>query len=157
MTEQMRDNPDRAIISAAMKNGQTNYALETCQLLRDLSCRVLEAKSGQIEVSYVPTDRHVQGFGLVCGGVIATMLDYSMALAALTTCNNGESAFSVGLNVAFLAPVPQQLVRIDATLLTNGYRLVHAQAQLMDKSGKILATASSPLHIKRIPKPISQV
>jgi acyl-coenzyme A thioesterase PaaI-like protein len=77
------------------------------------------------------------------------MLDFALAFAGLTTCDEGESAVSISLNVNFLGPVMPGAVIVEAILATNGFRIAQAEAKLFGPDGSVLATATSPLAMKR--------
>lgn len=143
------DNPDRAVIAAAMTAGQGGVAMATSPLLIALGCRIERAARGEVEVSFAPSGDYLQGHGVISGGITATMLDYAMAFAALTTCGEGDSAVSVGLNVVYLAPVHPGRVTVEARLLNAGYRLAQAEARLLSAEGTLLATGQSPIALKR--------
>jgi uncharacterized protein (TIGR00369 family) len=117
-----------------------------------LSCEIATARPQHITLKFRPDDAHVQGNGVVAGGIIATMLDFALAFAGLTTCQEGETGASLGLNVQFLKPVHPGPVVATAWLTTNGFKIAQAQAELRDAEGTLLATAQSPLAMKRKPR-----
>ncbi|MCM2562294.1 PaaI family thioesterase [Lutimaribacter sp. EGI FJ00015] len=142
-------NEDRADITKALANGLSHVPLGTSPLLRALGCHFSSGTPGDIRISFHPGSEHVQGHGVVSGGTIATMLDFAMAFAALSRLAEGESAVSVALNVAYLGAVKPEKVIAHAQVTTMGYRLAHAQAQLLTPQGDLLASAQSPLALQR--------
>lgn len=150
MNKVQDDNPDRAVIAEAVATGSTNLDFPDAPLLGGLNCKLQSARHGKVELRFNPGALYVQGNGVISGGIVATMLDFGLAFAALTICEAGESTASVGLNVSYLAPVTPGPVLVHAELLSTGYRLVQAEARLMDLGGQQLAIASSPLAMKRL-------
>jgi len=149
MSKEQFINQDRLAITRALAEGSRDIVLNTSPLLRALDCRLVEGVPGKLTVSFRPGPDHLQGHGVVCGGIIATMLDFALAFATLSRLDDGDSAVSVALNVSYLGAVQPGLVNARAEVVTMGYRLAQAQAQLTDVEGKLLATAQSPLALQR--------
>ena len=145
-----QDNPDRLAVAKAIAT-MSGGEVHTSPLLTALSCEILAARLENISLRFCPSKAHVQGGGVVAGGIIATMLDFALAFAALTTCDAGETGASVGLNVQFLKPVHPGPVVATGWLTTNGFKIAQAQAELRDPEGTVLATAQSALAMKRKP------
>lgn len=148
MKKQIANN-DLEEITQALQKGCSDAPLGTSPLLRGLDCRFLGGTPGDIRISFHPGSEHVQGHGVVSGGTIATMLDFAMAFATLSRLVAGESAVSVALNVAYQGAVKPERVIAHAQVTTMGYRLAHAQAQLLTPEGDLLASAQSPLALQR--------
>lgn len=144
------DNPDRAALAAFMAGGE-QAAMDSSPLLAALACQIAHAEAGRVRLRFTPTDLFVQGNGVVAGGIVATMLDFALAFAGLSTCGPGENAVSIGLNVCFLGPVRAGLVTVEASLLSAGFRIAQAEARLVGEDGVVLATATSALAMKRLP------
>lgn len=142
-------NVDRLAITKALAEGRSDVALDTSPLLRALNCRFLSGEPGRLTIGFQPGPDHLQGHGVVCGGIIATMLDFALAFATLSRLGSGDSAVSVALNVSYLRAVQPGPVRATAEVVTMGYRLAQARAELSDADGKPLATAQSPLALQR--------
>jgi len=149
MSDRKDDNPDRAFIARVLEQGLTEVDVDSSALLRALKCQVVGARAGEVHLRFLPGAQYEQGNGVVSGGIIATMLDFGMAFAGLTTCAEGESVISVGLTVTYVAPVHCGPVLVEASLLSSGFRLSQAEARLTDTGGNLLAKASSPLTMKR--------
>lgn len=147
------DNPDRVALEAFLAGDGTPAPMDSSPLLGALECRIEGAGQGWVRLSFRPGAQHVQGNGVVSGGIVATMLDFALAFAGLTTCNLGESAASIGLNVCFLAPVGAGPVIVHASLEAAGYRIAQAEAKLSDMEGRTLATGTGALAMKRNKQP----
>ncbi len=149
MTQNQYDNPDRAVIAACVHGSAKDILMDSSPLLKALNCQIVEASDKRIRLRFQPDAASVQGNGVVCGGVVATMLDFALAFAGLTTCEEGESAVSISLNVNYFGPVMPGPVIVEAILATNGFRVAQAEAKLFSPDGSVLATATSPLAMKR--------
>jgi uncharacterized protein (TIGR00369 family) len=144
----VQDNPDRQAIAEAVRR-KSGGVVQTTPLLTALSCEIVAARAQHITLKFHPTDSHIQGNGVVAGGITATMLDFALAFAGLTTCGPGESAVSIALNAQFIKPVLPGQVIATAWLSSNGNKIAQAQAELHDGDGTLLATGQSPLAMKR--------
>lgn len=147
------DNPDRRALEAFLAGDGKPTPMDSSPLLSALECRIEDAGQGWVRLRFRPGAQHVQGNGVVAGGIVATMLDFALAFAGLTTCNPGESAASIGLNVCFLAPVRAETVIVHASLAASGYRIAQAEAKISDLEGRTLATATGALAMKRNKQP----
>ncbi len=145
----LHDNPDRDALAAFMADPGEPVPMTSSRLLAALACRIEHAEPGRVRLGFSPGNDHVQGNGVVAGGAVATMLDFALAFAGLSTCAAGETAASLGLNVVFLGPVAAGPVTVDASLVVNGYRIAQAEARLTAADGRLLATGTSALAMKR--------
>lgn len=149
MSANENDNPDRAFIAKVIEQGLRDVDVHSSALLSALNCQIVTAEPGKLTLRFEPGATYEQGNGVISGGISATMLDFGLAFAALSTCSEGENAMSVGLNVTYLAPVLSGPVLVDASLLSSGFRLSQAEARLSNAAGELLATANSTLAMKR--------
>ncbi|VAV88990.1 hypothetical protein MNBD_ALPHA04-1739 [hydrothermal vent metagenome] len=140
---------EHAIISEAVAINQQDIDMDCLPILKSLGCRILKARKNEISLLFHLGDEHVQGLGIVCGGIAATMLDFALTFSVLTILEEGERAMSVGLNVAYLAPVRPGPVFAEARVVIAGKRVAHTEALLKDEKGTLLASAQSPISIKR--------
>jgi uncharacterized protein (TIGR00369 family) len=145
----MAQNPDLKCLNQVIEQQNWGAAIDSSALLVALDCRLMAAEQGSVTLCFTPGPDYVQGGGVVSGGIVATMLDFGLAFAGLTTCEPNQHAASIGLNVQFLKPVLPGQVEVKSWLSSSGYRIGNAQAELRDSAGAILATAQSPLAFKR--------
>jgi uncharacterized protein (TIGR00369 family) len=147
------DNADRAALAELRRIGAFPAPLATSPLLAALRCQVAAIEPGTVRLSFAPGAEFTQGSGAVAGGIVATMLDFALAFSVLLELEPGESAASVSLAVHFLAPVsPAPLISpllAQGRVLRRGRRIAHAEAELRDEQGLLLATAQSPLALRR--------
>lgn len=151
------DNPDRMALAAFMSGSGEPAAMVSSPLLIALNCLVEAAEPGAVTLRFSPQPEHLQGNGVVAGGIVATMIDFALAFAGLTTCAKGETAASIGLNVAFLGPVLAGPVTVAASLVSNGFRIAQAEARLIGPDGRLLASGNSALVMKRLAAPETAV
>ncbi|BDQ34116.1 PaaI family thioesterase [Pseudodesulfovibrio portus] len=71
----------------------------------------------------------VQGAGLVAGGVLATLLDETMAHAVLAGNQPGQKTTTVDMSVSYLRPVnPCDVLVCEAEVIKRGGRVLFVEA-----------------------------
>jgi len=77
----------------------------------------MDAEQGRAVLAFEPDESFKQGGGVIHGGIVATMLDYAMALACFTRVAQGQSFATVSLTTHFLRSVlpGRHLVRARST------------------------------------------
>lgn len=140
-----KDNPDRILIAQALGAVGATVSMRSSPMLIELGCVLRHAEPGRIKLSFEPGAQHVQGGGVIAGGIVATMLDYGMAFAGLTKCAAGESAATLSLSTQFLRPTLPGQLEVEGWLTSGAGRVFQAQAHLYDAQGQTLATAQSTL------------
>ena len=88
---------------------------------------------------------HFQVFGLVHGGVLATLIDTATYWAAF--CNLPEDAglVNVELKLNYLKPVTQGPLFARGQCIRSGRSLSYAEARVLDAKGAICAHGTSTL------------
>jgi len=104
-----------------------------------------DVEDGRVVVTLQPQEFHYNPIGTVHGGVVATLLDTAAACAVHSTLPAGVGYTSLDLTTKFLRPVTIEsgLVRCEGRVVHRGSRTALAEASLTDRSGRLLATATS--------------
>lgn len=105
----------------------------------------LELEPGHATIRLQPAPIHDNGYGIVHGGVLATLLDTVMGCAVQTAVPADAACVTAELKTTFLRPVSVDAAEVIATgtVVQNGRRVVFAEGEIVDASGTKLATASS--------------
>ena len=100
---------------------------------------------GDVALTLVPAEHHLNPIGTMHGGIIATMLDTVAACAVQTTLAAGMGYTSLDLTTRFLRPVTMKTGRVRAvgTVVSRGSRTAMGEARLTDEDGRLLAHATS--------------
>ena len=106
---------------------------------------------GRVEFRLTPKEFHYNPIGSVHGGVFATLLDSACGCAVHTRLPAGVFYTSLDLSVKFLRPVSVGTGTVTAvgTVVHLGRRTALAEARLLDRAGKVYATATSSCLIMR--------
>ncbi|MGB9729168.1 MAG: PaaI family thioesterase [Thermoprotei archaeon] len=105
-----------------------------------IGLRIEEISDKESIVSLVIDDRHKQRLGMVHGGVIATMID--VAMGSLVTAVSGKASVSVEINVNYLSPASDGVIKAIARLNRLGRKIHYAEARVIDSKGNLIATAT---------------
>lgn len=122
-------------------------------LAESLKAQILQMDpaTGEALLSFEPSDRFLQGGGVIHGGIVSTMLDYALAMAGFSKLPAGKSFGTVSLNVHFLKPVMPGPHIARARIDRIGATMVFASAWLMKEgSDAPLATAGGVMAISTV-------
>ncbi|HEY8546298.1 MAG TPA: PaaI family thioesterase [Acidimicrobiales bacterium] len=109
----------------------------------------VDPDAGTIEVAFTATEAFLNPIGVVQGGFLAAMLDDTLGPALVATLGDGEFAPTTDLHVQFLRPAqPGRLVG-RGRIVRRGRDIAFLAGELLDDSGRIVATATATAHIRR--------
>jgi uncharacterized protein (TIGR00369 family) len=108
-----------------------------------LGARLARVASGEVDVELDVGPQHLNLFGTMHGGLIATLADTATGLAMLTALEAGTTHVTTSLGVTFLAPGRAGPVTARGRVLKRGRRFGYAEADVVDEAGALLARASA--------------
>ena len=100
---------------------------------------------GRVVFTFQASEQFANPFGTVHGGILATVLDSAMGMAALTAMPDGASAPTFALEVKYVRPVATDagLLRAEGVVVHAGRRVVTAEGRLVGLDGRLFATATA--------------
>jgi uncharacterized protein (TIGR00369 family) len=111
---------------------------------------LLGFRPSKIEVGHVvfegtPDESVYNPIGTVHGGLVCTLADTVAACAVHSTLAAGVTYTSIDLNVSYTRPVTKDSgsLRAIGTVVKPGRRVAFASAEILDATGKVVATATS--------------
>lgn len=108
-----------------------------------LGARLARVEPGEVDVQLDVGPQHLNLFGTMHGGLIATLADTATGLAMLTALEAGTTHVTTSLGVAFLAPGRAGPVTARGRVLKRGRRFGYAEADVVDAAGALLARATA--------------
>jgi uncharacterized protein (TIGR00369 family) len=110
-------------------------------LAQTLGYDVTEAESGRVVVTVTPSEAHLNPYGTVHGGLVATLLDSCMGLAVQSTLEKGLGQTSVEFKISLIRPITPQTgpIKAEGVVLHCGRRIGTAEGRLTDGQGRLLA------------------
>ena len=112
-----------------------------------LDFTLVEVDEGRAVFEGVPGLRAYNPIGVVHGGYAATLLDSACGCAVHTRLSATQAYTTLELKVAYhkAMTIETGLVRAEGKVLSFGRRAAFSEAKLTDRSGRLLASATSTL------------
>ena len=109
-------------------------------------------ENGESAIGYAPKPEHLNSFAVTHGGVIMTLMDVTMAVAARSV-QQDMGVVTIEMKTSFMQPAPG-----DGSRLTGKGRLIHrtatlafTEATLFDAHGRACAHATGTFkYVKRL-------
>ena len=114
-----------------------------------IGLEVLDAEPGRSTTSIAFRPDLTQPFGIIHGGVIATLIDTGIAHALLLTerfqqlRQEGGALVSVDLRVKYFRPVSEGTMRCESVITRMGRQVIHAESVVTNDAGKEVARGDS--------------
>jgi len=106
--------------------------------------------NGQAEVDFTPRHEHLNSYSVVHGGVVMTLLDVSMAMAARTE-QPELGVVTIEMKTSFMQPSRGPL-SAKARVIHRSATLAFTEATVLDAHGKTCAHATGTFKfIRRLP------
>jgi len=114
-------------------------ALNTSPVYRHLGMRVVRAEAGQSRVE-LPVGENLKNlYGILHGGLLATLMDSACGVALGTLLRPGETLVTLDLRINFLCPVRSGTLTAEGTVVHRGRKTGVAEASIRDQDGRLVA------------------
>jgi uncharacterized protein (TIGR00369 family) len=125
----------RAAVAARRPNGLA--------ALLGIETEVVE--DGRVVFTFPASDQFANPFGTVHGGILATVLDSAMGMAALTAAPEGAGTTTLALEVKYVRPVATDagVLRAEGVVVHSGRRVVTAEGTVVGADERLFATATT--------------
>ena len=90
-------------------------------------------------------ERHLQPFGIVHGGVLATLIDTATFWAGFLRLPDDAGLVNVDLKLNYLKAVTRGQLRAEGRCLLAGRQISYAEASVYDEAGELVAHGTSTL------------
>ena len=80
-----------------------------------------------------------QGAGYIAGGIIATLIDESMAHAVLASIDEDKITATIEMNVRYLKLVTEGSMESHARIVRQGSTIISTTANVFDEKGTMIA------------------
>ena len=87
--------------------------------------------------------------GVLHGGVIYTMVDYSMGGAVQPNLPDGEFCTTIEAKINYLAAVREGTLTVETEVVKQGRNIAFTESKVKDDKGRLVATASGSMFIVR--------
>jgi uncharacterized protein (TIGR00369 family) len=116
-------------------------------MAKTMDIKLTTVNPGHVVFEAMPDARMYNPVGTVHGGFAATILDFACGYPVLAMMQPGQGFSTLDLHVSYHRKITQNtgLVRAEGKLINIGRRAAFTKAELTDKQGKLLASATSSL------------
>ncbi len=87
--------------------------------------------------------------GVLHGGVIYTMVDYSMGAAVQPNLPDGDFCSTIEAKINYLASVREGTLTVDTEVVKQGRNIAFTESKVRDDNGRLVATGSGSMFIIR--------
>ena len=116
----------------------------------DCGIELVEASNGTATAVVRIEDRHLNGIGLVHGGLLYTLADLAFAAAAHT---RGMVSVSVSSTITYIKSARGRTLRAQAREISRNRRLAAYAVDLIDETGGVIAALQGLAYVKNDPLP----
>ncbi|MFB9325830.1 PaaI family thioesterase [Paenibacillus aurantiacus] len=103
-----------------------------------LRCGLIRAETGRAGLCLAIGPEHLNLYGIVHGGVLATFMDNTMGMAAMLACP-GEKVVTAQLNIHYLQSVSGGVLTCQAGLIHRAGRTLTLEGHIYAEDGQRLA------------------
>ena len=103
----------------------------------------IDFESCRIELDLA--EHHLQPFGIIHGGVLATLIDTATFWAGFLRLPNDVGMVNVDLKLNYLKAVSKGRLRTEGRCLRPGRQISYAEASVYDEAGELVAHGTSTL------------
>ena len=121
--------------------GLVSGKLPLNNMAETLGYDIVEATSGRVAITAIPTSRHLNPAGGVHGGLTATLLDSCMGLAVHSTLDKGFDQTTLEFKISLVRTITLETgqIRAEGKVLNCGRRVGTAEGRVTDAKGRLLA------------------
>ena len=99
------------------------------------------AEAGRAVVRMRVASKHKQVYGVVHGGILASLADTAGGLATYTVVPRGVRVATVEMKINFLEPIDRGMVVAEARVLRKGRNFAVVDCDVHDAEGRLAAKA----------------
>ncbi|MBM4186214.1 MAG: PaaI family thioesterase [Gemmatimonadetes bacterium] len=112
-----------------------------------LPMRLAEVRIDGARVELEVARCHIQPFGIVHGGVIATLVDTATFWAGFGGLADGVGLVNVDLKLNYLESVTDGRLVAEGRLVRGGRSVVYAEATILDDRARLVARGASTMMV----------
>jgi uncharacterized protein (TIGR00369 family) len=125
-----------------------NEIVNTCPYFELLSMKLMDVGVGYSSLEIDLADKHLQPYGMVHGGVFASIIDAAAFWSVYFGIEDqGAGLTTVDLKLNYLAPAVSGKLFARGRQIKVGKTLGYAEAEVVDTHGKVLSHGTSTVII----------
>jgi len=121
--------------------------VNSCPYFAHLGMRITLLERGVADMEMDLERAHLQAFGFVHGGAIASLIDTAAFWSAFCEIDASDGITSVDLNVNYLAPCRKGRLTATGRRIKLGRKLGLGEASIFDEGGKLVGHGTSTIMV----------
>ncbi len=122
-------------------------AINACNFFQLLSMRLEALSWGSSVLTVAAREKHLQPYGIVHGGVCASLIDAACFWAVFSQAPEDSGLTTVDLKLNYLAPVISGELRAEGECIKLGKQIGLASARVKNSKGELVAHGVSTLMV----------
>lgn len=112
---------------------------------RHMSMRLADIGIDQADIELEAGQCHLQPYGIVHGGVLATLIDTATFWAAFMRIPEDAGLVNIDLKLNYLKPVISGRLLAEGRAIRSGRAVSYSEARVLDANGDLIAHGTSTL------------
>ncbi len=110
-----------------------------------MSMRLAAIEIDRAEIELATGRCHLQPYGIVHGGVVATLIDTATFWAVFMRVPEDAGLVNIDLKLNYLKPVVDKRLKARGRAIRSGKTISYAEARVLDADGELIAHGASTL------------
>ena len=131
-----------------MKKITQDDIVEFCNqnsLIKFLGVKIVPLENLKVRLELFVGERHTNPYGLLHGGMMATLVDTAMGAACLA---RNKKVVTVSLTVEYMKAFPVHTkILTDAKIIHEGRKIIFCECNLLDEEGTLYAKSSATFFV----------
>ena len=134
-----------------MPNPNPEYVQELIEVINaspfpdHMAMRLLEVALDRAVLDLNTARCHLQAFGIVHGGVLATLIDTATFWAVFMRIPEGAGLVNIDLKLNYLRPVESGLLIAEGRAIRSGNSISYAETSVLNEKRELIAHGTSTL------------
>lgn len=107
---------------------------------------IVDAKENYVKIGVDITEKSLNPYGIVHGGLIYTLADSAMGIALAT---GGRNGVTLNCTIDYLAPGTGKKLFADTEIVKDGKTVVVIRVKVVDEKDTLVATATGTYFIRK--------
>ena len=104
-----------------------------------LGLKIISAENGTARLSLEIKKKHLQLYGIVHGGALATIIDGAIGAAVQSSLHEDEASTTIDLQVMYDKAAKNGTLTAKANLIRRGKTIIFGECQIEDGTGQLIA------------------
>ncbi len=127
--------------------GKLLQIINSSPFFEHMSMQLVSIEYDNAHIALQASKSHLQPYGMVHGGVLATLIDTATFWAAFMRIPEDAGMVNIDLKLNYLKSFQDGLLRATGTTIRSGQSISYAEAKVMDAEGELIAHGTSTLMI----------